>query len=91
MDIKFLRIYILEIDENTDLKSPGMSLETFIARDFSVMEHNLQAIETEEKEENNDEPLETTEKITTEDILGIEKISFPKKTEMFSSDVLLHR
>jgi hypothetical protein len=50
-----------------------MSLETFIARDFSVMEHNLQAIETEEKEENNDEPLETTEKITTEDILGIKK------------------
>jgi hypothetical protein len=63
----------LEMDDNADLKSPttpGMSLETFIARDFSVMEHNLQAMETEEKEENNDQPLDTTEMITTEDILG---------------------
>ena len=66
-------VQILEMDDPADLKSPtsfGMSLETFIARDFSVIEHNLQEMETEEKEENNDEPLDATEKITTEDILG---------------------
>ena len=56
------------------MKSPttfGMSLETFIARDFSVAEHQLQAMETEQSEANVDEPLDATEKITTEDILGM--------------------
>lgn len=48
-----------------------MSLETFIARDFSVAEHHLQALETEQNEANVDEPLDGTEKITTEDILGM--------------------
>jgi len=63
----------LETDDNPDLKSPttpGMSLETFIARDFSVMEHQIQPVITEQNEDNDDEQLQTTEKITTEDILG---------------------
>ncbi len=49
-----------------------MSLETFIARDLSVMEQHLQSMVTEQNEDNNndDEQLQTTEKITTEDILG---------------------
>lgn len=49
-----------------------MSLETFIGRDLLVLEHNLQAMETEEHQGNDEEQLESTEKITTEDILGIE-------------------
>ncbi len=69
-------ISILDIDDNPDLKSPttpGMSLETFIARDLSVMEHHIQSMVTEQNENNEDddiEQLQTTEKITTEDILG---------------------
>lgn len=48
-----------------------MSLETFIARDLEVMEQQIQSMVNEQNEDdNNDEPLDTTEKITTEDILG---------------------
>lgn len=48
-----------------------MSLETFIARDLSVMEHNIQPIETEQNQDNDDnEQFQITERITTEDILG---------------------
>jgi hypothetical protein len=48
-----------------------MSLETFIARDLLVLEHNIQPMETEQNEDNENEQLPTTERITTEDILGI--------------------
>jgi hypothetical protein len=77
-----LKIEILETDDNTDLKSPttlGMSLETFIARDLSVMEQHLQSMVTEQNENNDDEQLQTTEKITTEDILGRRIFPFKKK------------
>ncbi|CAF2594693.1 unnamed protein product [Rotaria sp. Silwood2] len=63
-----------EPDDNNDLKSPttlGMSLETFIARDFSAMEHNVQTMKTEQKEDDDDDDqYQTIERITTEDILG---------------------
>jgi hypothetical protein len=50
-----------------------MSLETFIARDLSVMEQHLQAMENEQlNQDNEDEQLQSTGRITTEDILGIE-------------------
>jgi hypothetical protein len=48
-----------------------MSLETFIARDLLVMDPNIQPMESEQNEANEDEQLQTTERITTEDILGI--------------------
>ena len=73
----------LENEENVDVKSPsalGMSLETFIARDFSVAEHQLQAMENEENEANVDEQFDTTEKITTEDILGMKSGFFGRKS-----------
>lgn len=73
-EMKDFLIDILENEENTDVKSPntfGMSLETFIAEDFSVPEHHLQAMETEQNEDNDDEQLDATGKITTEDILGM--------------------
>jgi len=59
-----------------------MSLETFIARDFSVMEHQIQPVITEQNEDNDDEQLQTTEKITTEDILG-KNIIFLFSTKKF--------
>ena len=48
-----------------------MSLETFIARDLSVVEHNTLSMETEQNEHNEDEEVQINERITTEDILGI--------------------
>ncbi|CAF4212142.1 unnamed protein product [Rotaria sp. Silwood2] len=67
-------VEVLEPDDNNDLKSPttlGMSLETFIARDFSAMEHNVQTMKTEQKEDDDDDDqYQTIERITTEDILG---------------------
>lgn len=66
----------LETDDNPDLRSPitaGMSLETF-ARDLEAMEQQMRSMVNEQNEDdeniNNDEQLDTTEKITTEDILG---------------------
>ena len=48
----------------------GMSLETFISRDLEVLQHQLQAMESEQNQDNADELSQTNEKITTEDILG---------------------
>ncbi|UJR26734.1 hypothetical protein I4U23_008049 [Adineta vaga] len=64
---------VSESDEHTDLHSPttpGMSLETFIARELSAMEQNIQAMEAQTNESNDDAERETTEPTTTEDILG---------------------
>ncbi len=86
-----LKIEILETDDNTDLKSPttlGMSLETFIARDLSVMEQHLQSMVTEQNENNDDEQLQTTEKITTEDILGRRIFSLEKLN--YYSNLMFH-
>lgn len=47
-----------------------MSLATFIAHDFSALEHHMQMMEAEQKPDDEEEEMETTEKITTEDILG---------------------
>ena len=55
--------------------TPGMSLETFIAGDFSAMEHNFQVMDTDQNE---DEQIDGTEKITTEDILGRKSNSLKK-------------
>ena len=59
----------------------GMSLETFITRDLSVVEHNTLPMET--AEHNEDEERHANEKITTEDILGIEFISSKDTVFMF--------
>ncbi|CAF0887548.1 unnamed protein product [Adineta steineri] len=62
-----------EADDNTDLKSPtalGMSLETFLACGLPNTEHNIAPSESEQNENNDDEPFQSTEGITTEDILG---------------------
>jgi hypothetical protein len=55
-----------------------MSLETFIGRDLLVMEHNIQPVETEQNEDNENEQFPSTERITTEDILGTKTIFFIK-------------
>ena len=47
-----------------------MSLETFIGRDLLVMEHNIPPVEAEQNEDNENEQFPSTERITTEDILG---------------------
>ncbi|CAF0732337.1 unnamed protein product [Adineta ricciae] len=64
----------LEPEPDTDINSPtipGMSLETFIAGDFSAMEQNIQAMDAEvANEQNDDAERETVERTTTEDILG---------------------
>ena len=65
---------------------PGMSLETFIAGDFSAMEHNIQAMDAEVANEQNDEvEHETAERTTTEDILGRENGCFDFSIEFFIS------
>ena len=54
--------------------SPGMSLETFIAGNFSAIDENIQEMQVETNESNDDVERETTERTTTEDILGKENI-----------------
>jgi len=61
-----------------------MSLETFIARDLLVMDPNIQPMESEQNEANEDEQLQTTERITTEDILGIKIVLKKIKSLIFT-------
>ena len=66
------RFYV-ETEDNAEPNSPampGMSLETFITCDLTVMEHHLENMESEPNLENPDDPQPSTERITTEDILG---------------------
>ena len=62
-----------------------MSLETFISRDLEVLQHQLQAMESEQNQDNADELSQTNEKITTEDILGRTDGSSQKRLDPFVS------
>lgn len=66
--------------------TPGMSLETFIAGDFSSIEQNIEAMNAEVVNEPNDDvERETVERTTTEDILGKENRCFDLATRLLIS------
>lgn len=50
--------------------TPKISLETFIAEDFEILEPNMSLMNEENNPVDDEQQYDPTEKITTEDILG---------------------